>query len=98
MKLIDLEKFERSNFENGVSLKLNDNRNVYLQIREMSENGKDVVKRSAILTCGNRIIRKFSTVFPKGNDDLCQHQYEELCLMFGLLQLKHPENIEFVIV
>lgn len=98
MKLIDLEKFERSNFENGVNLKLTNDQQVYLQIKEMSENGKDVVKRSAVLTCGDRVIRKFSTVFPKGNDTLCDHQYQELCLMFGLLQLKHPEDIDFYII
>ena len=44
MKLIDLEKFERSNFKNGVNLKLANDQQVYLQIKEMSENGKLTAK------------------------------------------------------
>ena len=98
MKLIDMKKFERINFEKGVNLKVSENEFVYIKISELSENGKQFIKRLAIMSKQNQVKRKVSTVFHKGNDNLAETKQEDIAIMLKLLQYRNLEQMDFEII
>lgn len=98
MKLIDMEKLERINWDEGVNLKLSDNEFVYLKISELSDNGKQFIKRLAIMSNQNGVKRKVVTAFPKGNDQIAKNKYQDIAIMLQLLQYRNIAQMDLEIV